>query len=123
MKTVLLADDNRGIREYCKYVLEEDGYRVLLAQDGEDAIRVAARECPDAVILDVRMPRVGGYEAGRRIKQAYPALPIILFTLNDEDCRGDTRSGCAVACVEKSEDLSELKRALSRVLSSGPSEG
>ncbi len=116
MKTILLADDNRGIREYCKQVLEDEGYRVVLAQDGADAIRAARKVRPDAVILDIRMPRMGGFEASKQIKQTDPAVPIILFTMNDEDCLSDTRSCCAMACVEKSEDLSELKLALTRAL-------
>ena len=58
------------------------------------------------------MPRVGGLDAVEPIRAVAPEVPIILFTANDEDCMTDGRSRHAVACVEKSEDLTELKRAI-----------
>ena len=73
------------------------------------------RSEPDLVILDVCMPRVGGLDAVEPIRAIAPEVPIILFTANDEDCLTDGRSRYAVACVEKSEDLTELKRAIVRV--------
>ena len=62
------------------------------------------------------MPGVNGLEALERIKQIEPTVPVILFTAYDEDCVRDHRGGLAVACVEKSEDLNELKRAVASAL-------
>jgi len=112
MRTILFADDNKGIREFCRSVLEEEGYRVLVARDGVDAVAVFGREEPDLLILDLSMPRAGGFDAMQRIKAIRPEVPVILFTAYDEDCTADPRSGLAAACVEKSEDLTELKRAV-----------
>ncbi len=123
MTTILLADDKKNIRDYCKQELEEEGYRVILARDGREAIERVQMELPDLIILDLRMPRVGGLEAVGPIRAISPEVPIILFTANDEDCMADGRSRLAVACVEKSENLTELKRAIARTLGHAGREG
>jgi len=115
MKTVLFVDDNRNIREFCRRELEAEGYLIVLAADGAEAIQAVRRETPDAIVLDLRMPGVGGLDAIEQIRESAPGVPVIFFTSNDEDCLTDRRSRLATACVEKSEDLTELKRALCRV--------
>jgi two-component system response regulator (stage 0 sporulation protein F) len=110
MKTILFADDNRNIREYCRAALEDEGYRVVLARDGMDAVRTFRKETPDLAILDICMPGVNGLEAMERIKAIEPKVPVILFTAYDDDCVRDQRGSLAMGCVEKSEDLTELKR-------------
>jgi CheY-like chemotaxis protein len=116
MKTILFADDDRHVREYCKRELEEDGYRVLLSRDGSEAIGVFRREIPDLVVLDISMPRSNGLETAERLKQVEPHVPVIFFTHYDEDCLKDGRSRLATACVEKCEDLTALKQAIARAL-------
>jgi len=118
VKTLLFADDNKNIREFCRQELEDEGYRVILARDGREAVRLVQEEHPDLAILDICMPRAGGLEALERIRAIDPAIPIIFFSANDEDCVTDSRSRFANACVEKSEDLGELKRTVVRLLSS-----
>ena len=123
MKKILVADDNRGIREYCREVFEEDGYHVVLACDGVEAVRAFRQETPDLVILDLRMPRLNGLEALEQIKAICPAVPTIIFTANDEDCVQDQRGLLATACIEKTEDLTELQRAVRRGLRAESPEG
>ncbi len=115
MRTILLTDDNRNIREYCRGVLEDDGYRVVLAADGLEALRVFREVSPDLVILETWLPRMTGLEALARLKAIAPEVPVILFTAHDEDCVRDPRGSLATACVEKSADLSELTRTIERV--------
>lgn len=115
MRTILLTDDNRNIREYCRDVLEDDGYRVVLAADGLEALRVFREVSPDLVILETWLPRMTGLEALARLKAIAPEVPVILFTAHDEDCVRDPRGNLATACVEKSADLSELTRTIERV--------
>jgi two-component system, NarL family, response regulator EvgA len=122
MKTILFVDDSRNIRRYCRAALEREGYRVVLACDGLDAILVFREETPDLVILDVSMPRVGGLEALEWISSLAPQVPVILFTAHSEDCLRDRRASLAKACISKGEDLSELKRAIADELSSVGSE-
>ena len=119
MKRILLADDNRHIREYCKSELEEAGYRVLLACDGSEAARFAEGDQLDLAILDVNMPIMDGFEAARRIRAIAPSLPIVFFTAQDDDGSESNRGGPTVARVQKSDDLTELKRAIVRLLAPG----
>ncbi len=122
MQTILLADDSKNIREYCRAALEDDGYRVVLAQDGVEALAVFCEKLPDLVILDIGMPRMNGLETLDRIMVVAPGAPVILFTAQDEGCLQDRRGRLACACLEKDEDLSELKLAIRRILATTPVE-
>ena len=114
MKSILFADDNGHIREYFKRAFEAEGYRVVLARDGDEAVRLAMTESFDLIILDFCMPAVSGFEAAQRIKTVCPSLPIIFFTAHDEDCLPASR--VAVAYVEKTDDLTELKQVVTKLL-------
>ena len=118
MTTILFADHSAYLREYLRHELEDEGYCVLLARDGEEAIDVAASEHPDLAIFDIWMPRVNGLEAAERIAAIDPGIRVIFFTNCDDLCLRDPRSALAAACVERSYDLSELKRAVTSVLAS-----
>jgi len=114
--TILFADDNRNIRDFCRRELEEEGYRVIAAGDGAEAVRLADSQAPDLVVLDVRMPGVSGLEAMTRIRAANPHMPVVFFTSNANFCAPDQQLGAATACVEKCEDLTELKHAIQMLL-------
>jgi CheY-like chemotaxis protein len=116
--TILFADDSANIREFLKQELEEEGYRVLLARDGTEALDLVQSERPDLAILDIWMPQLNGLEAAARINAIAPGVRVILFTNNDELCMRDPRSVFAAACIEKGEDLGELKRTIVSVLAS-----
>ena len=119
MRTVLFADDNVAFRELCRRVFEEEGYRVVLAQDGTEAIAIVESEAPDVAILDVRMPGKDGLEAAEKIHTLAPGVPVILYTAYDDICTSDRRSQFAVACIDKSSDFTELMLAVGRLLSLG----
>jgi CheY-like chemotaxis protein len=123
MKTLLLADDDRTVREVCRRFLEDEGYRVVLACDGEEAISLLHSERPDMAILDIHMPHVNGLEAAEHISRSGRGIPVILFTAYDDACVHDGRAQLAAACVEKSLDLTELKRAILRILAPCKAEG
>jgi DNA-binding response OmpR family regulator len=79
---VLVADDDADILALVAFRLERSGYEVLLATDGEEALRLAVEESPDLAVLDVMMPKMDGYEVTRRIRdnESTSRLPIILLT-------------------------------------------
>ena len=118
MTTILFVDDNRNIREYCRRELEDEGYCAVVARDGGEALRLIDRLPPDLVVLDICMPGIDGLEAAARIRATQRDLPIILFTSYDDACTRDERSSCATACVEKREDLTELKNVIAASLRS-----
>jgi CheY-like chemotaxis protein len=63
MAKILIAEDEPDIRELVMFMLRFAGYEVVAASNGEDAVRTASREVPDLVLMDVRMPRMTGYDA------------------------------------------------------------
>jgi CheY-like chemotaxis protein len=111
-----VVDDNRAIREFCRDEFEEDGYRVLLAGDGLEACQQVRREQPDLVILDISMPEMDGLAVIEQLRFLAPEMPVVFFTSYDDACTLDARGPLATACVEKSEDLSELKHVVGTAL-------
>jgi len=79
---VLLADDHDIVRQGLKSVLRaHPEFNVVAeARDGEEAVRIAKKEQPDLVVLDVRMPRLGGIEACREIRSAVPGANVLMLT-------------------------------------------
>jgi CheY-like chemotaxis protein len=118
MRTILFADDNKNIREYLRRELEDEGYQVMLARNGAEAIRLMGRQRLDLVILDICMQTMDGLEAAARIGALWPEVPVVFFTSFDDDCLRDERSRRAAACVEKREDLTELKQVIAAALAS-----
>ena len=81
---VLLVDDNpRGI-EFLDQRLKALGFRTTIVHHGEIALGVVQREPPDAVVLDVTMPEMNGYQACRAMKQLAPKMPIVILTAKTE---------------------------------------
>jgi two-component system, NtrC family, response regulator AtoC len=119
VKTVLFADDNEALRQLCRRVFEEEGYRVVLVEDGTAAMKAIEAEAPDVAILDVRMPRKDGLEVAELLHAIHPSMPVILYTAYDDICATDRRSRFAAACIDKSTDFTELTLAVGRLLSPG----
>ena len=77
---VLIVDDEKNIRQGLGKALEMDGYRTLLAEDGQDALQIIHQEEVDLVIADLRMPRLSGEELLRRVVDSWPTIPVIILT-------------------------------------------
>ena len=79
---ILVVDDESDIRELLKNFLATEGYDVILAADGEAAMRLAAEENPDVIILDIRMPGIDGIETCRRLRvnKGTSRIPVIVAT-------------------------------------------
>jgi DNA-binding response OmpR family regulator len=82
---VLVAEDDRLTREGLVEVLESEGYRVIAAVDGVDAVRRFREELPDFVCLDIMMPGRSGYEACRAIRSDAPNVPIVFISAKAEE--------------------------------------
>jgi two-component system response regulator (stage 0 sporulation protein F) len=116
VKTILVADDNRRIREFCQRELEGCGYRVILARDGREAVELITEQHPDLAILDIVMPRMDGLEAIARLMWLRPDMPVLLLTALNLECLNDPRARLAAACINKGDDFKELRRAVGRAL-------
>ena len=77
---VLTIDDDQAVRESLANFLEDFGYNVLQAEDGEHGLEVFAAEHPDLILVDLRMPRMDGMTLLREIKALKPTMPVILLT-------------------------------------------
>jgi CheY-like chemotaxis protein len=115
MKTVLVVDDDASLRQLYKEELESEGYRVVLASDGLQALDVVAGEPPDVVVMDIRMPAMDGLEAMTRLLRERGNIPVILHTAYG--CYQDNfLAWAADGYLLKSSDLAPLKDRLREIL-------
>jgi len=82
--TILLVDDEDSIQKLLAYPLEREGFRVLQARDGEDALRLFDSEQVDLVVLDLMLPKLDGLEVCKRLR-AESQVPIIMLTARDDE--------------------------------------
>ncbi len=115
MKKILLVDDEDGIHLLYREEFEEEGYEVVSAYNGDQAIEKFQEEKPDLVILDINMPGMNGIEVLRRLKEISPELPVILSSAYTE-YKQDFGSWASEEYIVKSSDLTELKNAVKKYL-------
>jgi two-component system alkaline phosphatase synthesis response regulator PhoP len=97
---ILVVDDEVNITQILEFSIGAEGYEVLSASNGEEAIDKARREQPDLIILDIMMPKIDGYEACRILK-ANPltkSIPVVLLTAKGRDI--DKRLGYEVGATD-----------------------
>jgi len=82
--TILLVDDEDSVQKLLAYPLERDGYRVIPARDGEEALSRFAAEKVDLVVLDIMLPKLDGLEVCKRLR-AESSVPIIMLTARDDE--------------------------------------
>jgi DNA-binding response OmpR family regulator len=82
--TILLVDDEDSVQKLLSYPLERDGFRVVAAKDGEEALERFAAEPVDLVVLDLMLPRLDGLEVCKRLR-AQSTVPIIMLTARDDE--------------------------------------
>ncbi|MEX0817853.1 MAG: response regulator transcription factor [Gaiellales bacterium] len=82
--TILLVEDEESVQKLLAFPLERDGFKVLQARDGEEAIDLFERNDVDLVVLDLMLPKVDGLEVCRRLR-AGSAVPIIMLTARDDE--------------------------------------
>lgn len=84
MYTVLVVEDEEPISDILKYTLEREGFEVLTAFDGEEAIRMARAYSPDILLLDIMLPEKDGFEVCREVR-TFSMVPIIMLTARDSE--------------------------------------
>ena len=97
-KKILVVDDSKTALFMVTTILKKEPYELITAQDGQQAVEVAAAQQPDLILMDVIMPRMTGFEACRELKQREDtkAIPVILVTTRGEEENVETgfASGC-----------------------------
>jgi len=81
---ILVVDDERPIADILKFNLEKEGYEVICAYDGEEAIKRATEESPDLILLDIMLPKKDGNEVCREVRKTH-TMPIIMLTAKDSE--------------------------------------
>lgn len=114
-KRILLVDDEQGIQLLYSEEFEEEGYDVVAASNGQEALELFNREPPDLVILDINMPGMNGIEVLRRMKEINAGLPVILSSAYPE-YKQDLGAWASEEYIVKSANLDELKAAVRKHL-------
>jgi|GraSoiStandDraft_41_1057321.scaffolds.fasta_scaffold447830_2 DNA-binding response OmpR family regulator len=115
MTKLLIVDDEKNLRALYQAELGDEGYEVIMASDGREALRFLESEKPDLVVLDIRMPGPDGLETMGRMLSQDNRLPVILNTAYSS-YKESFLSWSADAYVVKSSDLTELKTKIREVL-------
>lgn len=118
MKKVLVADDEQSIRKLYERELRKEGYEVLFASNGQEAIQMVRNGRPDLIVMDIRMPGMDGIEAMSRILEENNELPVVINTAYSS-YKENFLSWSADAYLTKSADLSELKGTIRSILDAG----
>ena len=112
-KKILVVDDEESIHLLYKEELEDEGYEVSSALNGEDALELFDTQAPDLVILDINMPGMDGIEVLRQMKQKRPDVPVILSSAYPE-YKQDLASWASDDYIMKSFNLDELKESVKK---------
>jgi CheY-like chemotaxis protein len=123
MQSVLLVEDNRILRLATRHHLMKAGYRVFVAEDGEQALASASSEAPDIVLLDMILPKLSGPDVLVRLKSdpVTAHIPVIVLTGLSKKNEYKLKAQGAIAFMEKKEwmdDPKPLLHAIATVLSS-----
>src|SRR6202044_1279246 len=116
--TILIVEDNATIRRLIRRALSDFADKIFECEDGADALAAYTEHHPDAVLMDVRMPRLDGLSATRQILKRHPWARIVIVTdYNDEGLRSAAREAGACAYALKN-NLTELDIVLRDALNS-----
>lgn len=100
MARILIAEDERDIRDLITFTLRFAGHDVVASTNGEEALEKTLKEKPDLVLMDVRMPRMTGYEACKRIKadDSIKHIPVVFLSAKGQE--SEVQTGLEVGAVE-----------------------
>jgi CheY-like chemotaxis protein len=115
MTTVLVVEDDKNQRLLYEQELKLEGYEVVTASDGKDALGKIQEQLPDLIIMDINMPKMDGIETIGKILGKNREIPVIINTAYS-NYKDNFMSWAADAYIVKSSDLSELKNTVKEVL-------
>jgi DNA-binding response OmpR family regulator len=100
MAKILIAEDERDIRELVSFSLQFGGFTVVQAANGAEAVEYAQKEMPDLILMDVRMPKMTGYEACRQMKtmESVREIPVVFLSAKGQE--SEIQTGMEVGAEE-----------------------
>jgi DNA-binding response OmpR family regulator len=111
---ILIVDDDQNILHLYKEDIEEEGYEVIIADSGKEALRLFEEENPDLVSLDISIPDIDGIQLLRLMKEKRPHVPIIMITAYDY--RDNFAVWASDAYITKSSDPAEFKETIKALI-------
>ena len=115
MKKILLVEDNEMNRDMLSRRLMRNGYEVVLAVDGEQAVSFATADMPDRVLMHMSLPVIDGWEATRRIKAVAASAHIPVIALTAHAMAGDREKAIAAGCDDYDTKPIDLARLLPKI--------
>ena len=115
MKRILVVDDEESIRFLYQEELEEEGFEVEVAVNGEEALQKLSRFKPDLITLDIKMPGMNGIETLKKIREIERKIPIVMCSAYGE-YKQDLTTWASDAYIVKCADLTELKSTIRKLL-------
>jgi len=125
-KKILIADDEPNIVAALEFLLQRSGYEVLLAQDGESALKQVEQHLPDLVLLDVMMPLKSGYEVCQRMRERAAWRHIKIIMLSAKGREAEVNKGLSLGAnlyVTKPWSNKDLIAKIEQLLESAPNPG
>ena len=114
-KRILLVDDEEGIQLLYREEFEDEGFEVISAYNGDEAMTIFREQSFDLIILDINMPGMNGIEVLRQMKEINPNLPVILSSAYQE-YKQDIGSWASEEYIVKSSNMDDLKNAVRKHL-------
>lgn len=119
MKSVMVIDDELGYRQMLELDLTRQGYRVLTAGGGAEALTMLDKESVDIVVTDMKMPKMSGLDTMTAIRKKFPTLPIVLMTgYAVEDMLTKAMQFKQTASLRKPFNMADLNKAVKQLLPS-----
>ncbi len=114
---ILIVDDQFGIRLLLNEVFQKEGYETFQASNGKAALEIASKECPDLVLLDIKIPGMDGIEILKKLKEEDPSLYVIVMTAYGElDIINEAMESGALTYFTKPFDINELAQTVNKYL-------
>jgi CheY-like chemotaxis protein len=98
MKRVLVVEDNETNFYLIKFILEKNGLTVVRARDGAEGLKLAAKERPDLILMDIQLPVLDGYEATKRIRSMKETKDIQIIAITSNAMVGDREKALKAGC-------------------------
>jgi len=116
---VLLVDDDQAVREALRNVLQQTGYEVVLAPDGQEGADLLKARCFDLLLLDLELPGLSGWEVLDLSREHYPSMPVVILTGFLGQCVPGSLEGTD-ARLEKPPDVIPLLETIAELLAESP---
>jgi len=118
-KKILIVEDDEKSLYLARFILEKEGYEVIEARDGLEALGKTSRETPDLILMDMQLPKLDGYEATRRIKANEKSNKLPVIALTAYAMKGDREKALDAGCsghIEKPIDPASFAEEVKKYL-------